>query len=147
MKKIILILILSSVVFANFEQPTIPNLISNENTQQLIGTELPGFAKKLFGNERININILLNNGETLQVGLATESGMITIIQFQPITNPTLNAQTTETVIQTIIQSQNPLDTFQAALDNDNITYTAIGLSKKIKYGFISFVTRVASWFM
>lgn len=103
--------------------------------------ELPGFTKRLFGNEQMNIHVALEGGEEVVIGMVTEKGMIKSVEKGELTKPTLNVYMSQETIQDILSSDNQLQTFQEALKNKEITYKAVGLRKKIKFGLLSLFGR------
>ena len=102
--------------------------------------EAPGFFNALFGNEKINLHITLNNKDNLTIGIITKNGKVTLIQEGPIENPTLNAYTTEPVMDKFLYSDNPFIELKTALDNDQLTYKPATFTSKIKYGLVGFIT-------
>ena len=63
-----------------------------------------------------------------------------------LTNPTVNVYLTEKIMTEIEKSENSLMTFRKALDEEKITYQAVGLGKKIKFGIVNLGLRIGSWF-
>ena len=115
--------------------------VVNEFNSQFQGQELPSFAKTLFGNERINLHITLENGESLIVGAETINGIFYQLSENYLENPSLNVYTSETAIRKIALSEDQMAAFRTALDNDGIIYQAVGLKNKIKYGVVSFFSK------
>lgn len=111
--------------------------------EAVLDQELPGFTKRLFGNERMNIHVALEDKEEVVIGMVTAKGVVTNVENGELPNPTLNVYVAQETIQKIMTSDNSLNTFQEALQNKEITYQAVGLRKKIKFGFLSLVVR---WF-
>lgn len=145
MKKIYLGLMVLLLVSSVFAQTDLTKELEN-NWKEIQGKELPGFVKTLFGNERINIKLTINEGQEIVLGLVTEDGKFKQIKIGAVEKPTLNVYGTDKVINEIKDSDNPLAAFRKALDEEKIKYSAIGITKKIKFGVISFSLRVASWF-
>ncbi len=146
MKKIIfglIFLVLISGVVAQSEM-ILKGL--EQYSSEIQGQKLPGFAKQLFGNEQININVALNDGETLNYGLITKDGQIISLSAGTLENPTLNVYGTEEVIMELAQSADPLSEFQQALNQKKISYQAVGVQNKLKYGLGTFMLRVVGWF-
>lgn len=111
--------------------------------ETVLDQELPGFTKRLFGNERMNIHVALEDKEEVVIGMVTAKGAVANVENGELPNPTLNVYVAQETIQKIMTSDNSLNTFQEALQNKEITYKAVGLRKKIKFGFLSLV---AKWF-
>ena len=89
MKKIIAlifcIMLLSTVVIAET-----PNLLPAEISK---GTELPSFARPLFGNQRINLYITASDNQEITSGIVTEDGIIAEVNDKGVEKPTLKAYT------------------------------------------------------
>ena len=137
---IIIFVLLSSLVFANGV-----NHFAIDDSE-VVGTDLPGFARSLFGNQRMNIHISLNDGSTEMHGLVTENGVVTQFTDSELSNPTVNVYTSEDVIVTILNSENSISAFQDALNNGGITYNAIGFVNRIRFSFVSVFVRLANFF-
>jgi hypothetical protein len=110
------------------------------------GEELPGIAGKLFGNERINLYITNNEGEEIIVGIITEDKKFKDILNEEVENPTLIAYTDEAILRDIGNSEDVLGSFENALSEKRITYKAVGLGNKIKFGFLRVLASVTGWF-
>jgi len=114
--------------------------------QDLVGTALPGPLGTLFANERINLYLNMNNETEITFGLVTENKIVKSFQMMEVDDPTVNVYTSEETVQRIITATNPLGELKDALKNKEITYQAIGFTKKIKFGFSGFFVKMASWF-
>jgi hypothetical protein len=99
--------------------------------------EIP-FIKSFFGEERINCEISLNDGTELIIGITTDED-VKVIEFEKgeISDPTINASTTESTARNIIDSKDPVSAFQDALNNGEIKFEGVGLGNKIKLGVIN----------
>jgi len=133
----LMILLLINSVFASEE---LLNEL-NDNMGNIEGQELPGFSKTLFGDERINLEI-----GNLILGIVTKEGEFVSVSQEKLENPTINAKTDQETIVRIKTSNSPLAAFRNALNEDKVTYSAVGLGNKIKMGFLSFFVRIAGWF-
>ena len=101
-------------------------LITQVSAQVILGNDLqelktqynnnldkvPWIAKKIIGNERINLFLTTNTGEVIIIGGVTKSAKILQIQQSKIDNPTLNIYITE---NTINRLKNKQVTIQQAL--------------------------------
>ncbi len=117
-----------------------------EEIKKFSGEEIPGVAGKLFGNERMDIYISMNNGEEIVVGIVTENKKFVGAQKEGIENPTLRVYTDEKTLKEIQNSEDVLGSFETALNNEDIDYEAVGFGKKIKFGFLRFLSSVTGWF-
>jgi hypothetical protein len=123
----------------------------DELNELLQGQELPGLVKTLFGDERVIIHIRMDgtageNTEEFIVSVVTERGILQGVKRGPIENPTLNMYADEETVRNIMTSTDPLRTFRTALDNKEIRYEAVGVVKKVKFGILSVVSKIFSWF-
>lgn len=113
----------------------------NENLDNI-----PGFVKTIIGNERINVNIQMNDGKQVILGAVTKNAALEELKVGQISDPTLNIYLTESAIQKIGESSNPVDTLEEAIKNDEITYKAVGIFKKMKFGVVSTAVKMGYWF-
>ncbi len=120
------------------------DLLVSDFATQFQDQELPEFAKKLFYNERINIHI--TGEETIVLGIITDKGRITTISEQPVDEPTLNIYATTEAIEKIMAAEEPLLRFQQALQQKEIRYEGVGITKKMKFGALSLFSRITSLF-
>ncbi len=93
--------------------------------------KVPGFVKNIFGNERINLYI----GDEAFVGLVGTDGNITEYKRGGIDGPTMKIHTTADTLHKLVDGDK---TLLEATKDKSITYEGVGLSKKIKFGFIKF---------
>lgn len=96
--------------------------------------KVPGFAKKIFGNEKINVYI---DGEIF-AGFAGEGGKITEYKKEGIEKPTLRIYTTSETIGHLVAGEK---TLLEAVKDKSITYEGVGFFSKIKFGFIKIFQR------
>ena len=108
--------------------------------------EAPGFFKALFGEEKINLHITLDDGEVLVVGISMENSKITTIKDVALESPTLNAYAGEEVMDKILYSEDPFSELKKGLDNDEVTYKATTIKSKVKYGVAGLLATVVGWF-
>jgi len=109
------------------------------------GTELPAFAKALFGNQRANI-YLSSEGKEIVMGIVTENGVITQIKEGEVEKPTIKGYVSQETIASISASSNPLAALREALDKKEIRYEVLGIGNKIKFSLISFFVKMGSLF-
>ena len=120
-------------------------LAQDIDRDELIGQELPDYVAALFGDEVANIHIE-NSGVTTVYGIVTNDGVITEFRESELDDPTINIYTDQDTINDIQSSQNPLLELRVALDEDRITYQAVGVLNRIRWGFTNLMSRVAGWF-
>lgn len=113
----------------------------NENIGQV-----PGFVKTMFGNERINAALTLDNGSIESFGIITEKGKIAHIQKGFIDNPSLFVKTDEAVINGLIKSDNQLAYLRNAINTKAIEYRAVKIKTKVKTAAANFLLKAYSVF-
>ncbi len=119
--------------------------IYNENVESV-----PGFVTTLFGNEQINIYVsevkqINDVGEAIY-SISMKEGVMENIQEGAIEEPTMNAYLSEETLLKLLWSEDPFNDFKAALDEGSVTYQAVTLTGKIKYGLAGLIGTVVSWF-
>ncbi len=132
-------------------------LITQVSAQVILGNDLqelktqynnnldkvPWIAKKIIGNERINLFLTTNTGEVIIIGGVTKSAKILQIQQSKIDNPTLNIYITE---NTINRLKNKQVTIQQALKTKEISYKSQRIRTSIKSWFGRRLLTITSWF-
>ena len=101
--------------------------------QETEGQKLDGPLGTLFGSQRINIHITLEDESQLIIGLITENKVVKKLQAGAIEDPTLKIYTDQQTIADIQTSQNPGLVLKEAFDDERITYKAVGLFNKLKF--------------
>ena len=117
-----------------------------KNPSQFKGTELSGFVKTLFGNQKINIHITQENKKTIILGLITENGKVKEFSEKQLTNPTINLYGTEKTLNKIQSSKKPLAALKTALDTKEITYKTTGIGNKVKFSIVKLFITIGSGF-
>ena len=106
---------------------------------------VPGFVKMIFGDERINAEIKLNNGTVMNYGAITKKGMITSIEKRFIGNASLLVYSNESVLRDLIGSENQVDDLKKDLDTKAISYKAIKFKTKTKTFVGKTLLKIFSW--
>ena len=109
----------------------------DELSVEVEGQVLEGPLATLFGNQRVNIHITLDNGEQMILGLVTKKNVVQSLQAQAVEKPTLKIFATEAAVARIQSSDDPGTELLTAFDNEEVTYQAIGFFNKIKFATIS----------
>ncbi|WP_324736110.1 hypothetical protein VFC49_02970 [Thermococcus sp. SY098] len=109
----------------------------NENADNL-----PGFIKRMTGNERIDLEISLENGSVLSIGIVTEGGYITEFSKGRTSEPTMRAWTSEDVARRIINSEDPVSTGANALKMGEIRYSGVGFGRTLRIFAVKVVIKV-----
>jgi len=95
---------------------------SMEGTQENINSynskidNAPDILKRLVGNEKINIDVIRNDGSVFRVGFVMENARINQTVEGGFSDPSIILTTTENAVNTIRSSDNPIDTFQKQED-------------------------------
>ncbi|AIF69245.1 hypothetical protein PAP_04150 [Palaeococcus pacificus DY20341] len=111
--------------------------IYNENADNL-----PGFIKRIAGNERIDLEITLENESILTIGVVTENGRIVEFSKGKISEPTMRAWTSEDVARRIINSEDPVSTGVNALKMGEIRYSGVGFRRTLRVFAVKIVIKV-----
>jgi hypothetical protein len=104
---IVLYLISASAVDFNNLQDSV-NRYNNKIDQA------PAVLKALMGNERLNMTILMNNGNVVIWGLETENAKIVRYSLGGLENPTINEYATESAINEVLNAKDPVAVFNNA---------------------------------
>jgi plastocyanin len=129
---LLLLIILSATALAADFRVQVENI-----APEFEGQQMPKPVAVLFDNQRINIHV-----DDVTVGIITENSLVTTVQTNELTKPTLNIYTTEATVTKILESKQPLVELQKALKNKDITYKAVGFFNKIKFSFTSIFARM-----
>ena len=100
-----------------------------------IDQELPT-PEILFGNQKLNINIQ-DDSKTLILGIETENNQIKSFTKQELTEPTLNIYTDLETLNKIVTTEDPKQTLLDSISEKKITYEAVGIVNKLKFGLIN----------
>jgi hypothetical protein len=101
--------------------------------------KVPGFVKAMFGNERIDAVLMMENGTIESFGVITEKGKIAFIQKGYLDNPSLYVKTNESVLKEFMASENQLEYLRNALDTKAIQFEAVKIKTKFKTGTAIFL--------
>ncbi len=107
-----------------------------ELQQDLQGTEIPGIAGTLIGNQRINIRVGISDTEQITIGIIAEENKIKSVAVAEVKDPTLEVYTTEQTVQKILAAENPLSQLKKSLSGKEITYAVRGWFNKIKFNSV-----------
>lgn len=124
-----IILMLVVPACALFESPSLDQYITRYNSNV---DKAPAILKTLFGSERVELNIALNNGGLFKVGVETNNGLVVRTVKGGIEDPTIQIQTKEDVIQTISHSSDPIKAFQQAKEAGDISITGNNFFTNLK---------------
>ncbi len=115
--------------------------IYNQNVDQI------PFVKSLIGEERINCDISLSDGNMLTIGIKTDKeAKVISIEKGEIQDPTVDAYTTENTVRNIMNSGDPVSAFQDALNTGKIKFEGVGLGNKIKVRTMDIAIKLYGFF-
>ncbi len=145
------VLILSSFLLAGMLQPVVGMEegfgqlgdlkrgveIYNQNVDKIT------FIKSFIGEERINCEFSLDDGNMLMYGIETGKGA-KVISFEvaEISDPTMKVYTSESTIRTIMNAEDPVSAFQDAFTTGAIKLEGVGLVNKLKVGVMGVATNI-----
>lgn len=107
---------------------------------------VPGFVKSIFGHERINLEVGLENSSKREFGVVTEKGIVISVEKEYLEDATLKVKINDTVINKIIQAEDQVKELQDALDKKEIEYKAVRLKTKAKTFLARVALKISSWF-
>ncbi len=134
MKRLILaitmLLMLSfSIADAAFQSASIQDYVDTYNSRI---DNAPDVLKGLLGDERVNINITRNDGSILSTGFVVENAHVEDIVDGGIDNPTITVVTTESAINNIKGSDDPIAAFQEERDAGQVRIEGKSLATRVK---------------
>ncbi|OYV12495.1 MAG: hypothetical protein CG445_660 [Methanosaeta sp. ASM2] len=113
-----------------------------EGTQENINSynnkidNAPDILKRLVGNEKINIDVIRNDGSVFRVGFVMENARINQAVEGGLSDPSIILTTTENAVDTIRSSDNPIDTFQKQEDLGQVRIEGDNLLTKAKLSVV-----------
>lgn len=113
-----------------------------EGTQENINSynskidNAPDILKRLVGNEKINIDVIRNDGSVFRVGFVMENARINQTVEGGFSDPSIILTTTENAVNTIRSSDNPIDTFQKQEDLGQVRIEGDNLRTKAKLSVV-----------
>jgi hypothetical protein len=114
---------------ALFESTSLDQYIARYNSSV---DKAPTVLKSLIGNEKIELDIAMNNGTQFKVGMETNNASVVRTVKGGIDDPTIQIQTKEDVTQTISHASDPITAFQQAKEAGNLTITGNNVFSKLK---------------
>lgn len=106
----------------------------------------PDLLKSFIGNERIDLNIIRNDGSIYKTGFVMQNARISRIVEGGISDPTISINATEDSISRIQSSKDPISTFQQERNFGGINIQGNTLTTKIKLDVILSNTDVLRFF-
>lgn len=115
----------------------VSSLVSSYNSNL---ENVPALAEMIFGDERINVYVEMEDGSTRIVFLKTENTKVVDYKTGKGKNPDVNAYTTKETIDELTKSENPGRLFETKVNQGKITYEGVGIINQIKYGAASLLS-------
>ena len=106
-------------------------------------SEVPGFVGNIVGGETVNVNFKTNNS-TETIGVVFEGVEIQNISESRYEDYTLEANITETAIESVVKSEQPYEELQDQLQSENIEYESRSVSAGIKVKVFETLNGIAS---
>ncbi|MGB9902245.1 hypothetical protein [Methanothrix sp.] len=103
--------------------------------------------RELLGSERVEINILLNNGTLYMLGLETFKGRIVASYPGGIEDPTITIETSESTIQRVASSNDHVAAFKDAKDKGDVKIEATRLTTRLKLALVLASADVFKYFL
>jgi len=110
------ILLLLSASFASAISYDLPGMQVYADAYNSKIDKAPEALKGLLGNEGINLEVIRNDGSVLRVGFEVEKARINGTVDGGLNDPTIVVTTTESAIESIRVSDDPIAAFQKQMD-------------------------------
>jgi len=120
--------------------------IEKVNEINSVSGSIPDEMRAIFGDERINIAVEAENGEEILGCVILRDGKIIEAKKAFLSNPTINARTTEGTVKEIAESESQVLEMQKALNDGRITYEPVGVVATIKVTVIKILNSIFSFF-
>ncbi len=109
----IFLILASSIASALFTTASVQDYVDLYNNRI---DQAPGVLKGILGNEKVNIDIIRNDGSVLRTGFVVESARIEDVVEGGLNDSTISVVTTENAIGKIKSSDDPVAEFQKERD-------------------------------
>jgi hypothetical protein len=106
----------------------------------------PDVLKGLLGDERVNINITRNDGSVLSTGFVVKNARIEEVVDGGVNNPSITVVTTESAINNIKNSDDPIAAFQKERDAGQVRIEGKSLTTRVKLDALLSSTSVIRFF-
>ncbi len=142
----VVILILLSVSFANAISYDIPGIQKYVNDYNSKIDNAPDLLKGLLGNEKVNLEVIRNDGSVFRVGFEVEKARINRTVDGGVSDPTITITTTESAIEAIRSSSDPIASFQNERKLGQVDIQGTNLLTKAKLEAVLSSTVVIQFF-
>ena len=123
---------LSALASATINQADLTNtqVLKTQANVQL--NNLPGIARSLLGDSKINVEYTPVNGSVINYGITLDEGLVDNIQLTSLTNSNLDIYLSENALNQISNSANPRQEAKTLIRNRTIRYQAHGFVTRLK---------------
>lgn len=108
--------------------------------------QAPQVLRELLGSERVEIDILLNNGTLYRLGLETLKGRVVASYPGGIDDPTITIETSESTIHRVASSSDPVAAFKDAKGAGEVKIEAAKLTTRLKIALVLASVDVLKYF-
>jgi hypothetical protein len=140
---ILLVLLISLSNAVTYSNAGIQENVNSYNSKI---DKAPDILKGLVGNEKINVDITGNDGSIFHVGFVLENARINQTVDGGLSDPSIVITTTESAINTIRSSDNPITAFQKERDLGQMNIEGKNLLTGAKLGAVLSSTSVLQFF-
>ena len=130
------------ISLANAISLDLPEMQKNVDAYNNNIDKAPVILKDILGNEKINMNITRDDGSLFRAGLDVVSARIERTVDGGWDDPTIVITTTESAINIVRRSNDPIAAFQEQRDLGQFNFEAKGLLTKAKLGAVLSSTSV-----
>jgi hypothetical protein len=130
------------ISLANAISLDLPEMQKNVDVYNSKIDKAPVILKDILGNEKINMNITRDDGSLFRAGLDVVNARIERTVDGGWNDPTIVITTTESAINIVRRSNDPIAAFQEQRDLGQINFEAKGLLTKAKLGAVLSSTSV-----
>jgi hypothetical protein len=143
---ILILLILSSTALAGLDFGTVQGYVEDYNNNI---TKAPTLMTEILGNEKVDLVISLNDSSSFRVGFDVQKAYIAQTIPGGIDNPSITITTSESFIEKLKSSENPVATLDAERKKNEGSQIKIISNNPItswKLGFVLASTPVLEFF-
>lgn len=140
---ILLVLLISLSNAVTYSNAGIQENVNSYNSKI---DKAPDILKGLVGSEKINVDITGNDGSIFRVGFVLENARINQTVDGGLSDPSIVITTTESAINTIRSSDNPITAFQKERDLGQMNIEGKNLLTGAKLGAVLSSTGVLQFF-
>ena len=119
MRRPILLAVVLFVIWASIANASLDYALAQKYVDKYNGKvdAAPSAVKDLLGNERVGLDVALENGSAFKAGFEMSNARIVKMYPGGIPNPTIDISTTESAINSMAGSKDKIAAFQDAMNN------------------------------